>query len=280
MVVKVTSKSSPQEAKIGKYLTDIKELPPSLQEDKVERKQPAKQKVDSKVQDQEKNLSDRGYVTSSQVPDTKGLREKPATGRDVSKPVVHESKKSADVDEKQRRKFRLPISSKDIILGIINLISFVLLVIILIRFPDKAQELKRLRIENLRNESSVSFEFSEIDVHKPKAGRLSGLFLDEAGVVDFVNEVEKLKIEGSAFNKMTFASQKVVKDKTGNYGIPVVIELKGSWEAIGGAMEAIDALPFLFRPVNILAEPVLEEEGVIMFKYGGFLYVNDRLGKD
>ena len=106
--------------------------------------------------------------------------------------------------------------------------------------------------------------------------------MDEAGVVNFVNEVEKLKSESSAIQKVTFVSQKVVKDKTGNYGIPVVIELAGSWEVIAEDLEKIDTLAFLFRTVRVEAEksPKEEEAGVIIYKYGVFLYVKDELGKD
>jgi Tfp pilus assembly protein PilO len=69
-------------------------------------------------------------------------------------------------------------------------------------------------------------------------------------------------------------------DKTGNYGIPVIIELNGAWESIGQDLQEIQKLPFLLRAISIDAEPDKENESMIQFKYGGFLYVDTRLGEN
>jgi hypothetical protein len=235
------------ETKVSKYLTDIKELPPVSQEDEP-RNKPEEKSSMSQIQGRQTESLKKGLPTAT----------------------------NETLDGEQRKR---PFSAKDVILGVINFISFVFLVIILMKFPSKAQELRKLKIEELKNEATVSPELGKINVYKTKVDELDSLFLDEVGVVDFVDEVEKLKSEGGAFDKVIFASQKVVEDRTGNYGIPVIIELRGSWKAINTTMEAIDKLPFLFRPANITAEPA-KEEGVLIFKYGGFLYVNDRLDKN
>ena len=62
--------------------------------------------------------------------------------------------------------------------------------------------------------------------------------------------------------------------------MPVVIELEGSWEAIDTDLQAIDQLPYLVRPVRVEIEQSEAEEGVIVFKYGIFLYVSDEFGEN
>ena len=171
------------------------------------------------------------------------------------------------------------ITTKDILLGIINIASLALLIILLIKLPEKAQELNKLRNQVLLSESEVALEISEVEGSKDKAGELESLFIDEVGLVGFVNSVESLKGENSSIRKINITSQKVVKDKTGNFGIPVVIEMRGNWTQFGEDMQNIQKLPFLFRVIRIETEE-LEEEGVIGLKYGGFLYVNDKLGED
>lgn len=250
-------------AKVDKYLKDIKELSPEFEED-------TQAEVKSKVS---RRVSIPQKSNTSQPPR-------------VDKEKVGELRKELGLDlvdsdlekENAQPKKSLPISTKDIILGLINIISIILLIIILVRFPSKANELKNLRIEKIKSESGSSFEFSDIESHRNNAQALSKLFLEEPGIVDFVNSVEKLKADEGAIKKISFASQKVLKDKTGNFGIPVVIELSGSWEAIKGDLKKIEELPFLFRAANI--ETKTTEEGVILFKYGGFLYVSDELGKN
>lgn len=171
-------------------------------------------------------------------------------------------------------------TSKDVILGLINLVTIILLVIFIVKLPEKATELKNLKINQLKNESASLLPPSEIEDAVSKADKLEELFLDQSGIVDFVNEVEKLKVEGGAIQKVSFASQKPVKDKTGYLGVPVVIELRGSWESIGIDIQKIESLPYLFRAASIDAETIPDNPGVIDFKYGGFLYVNDELGEN
>jgi len=254
------SKSSAGESRVGKYLTDIKELPPASQE--VEDRKPAVKQVEA------------SKVGSQKVSE---LKKTVAISTSPSKLKSGGGKKKEILGGKQRKR---PFSTKDVILGIINLLLFIALFFILKDLPEKATELGKLKIDELQSEIVVFPESSKVDIYKPKADELSDLFLDEPGVVGFVDEVEKLKSEDGPFQRVVFAGQKEVKDKTGNYGIPVVIELRGTWDALDQVMGRIDELPFLFRPANILVEPLLSEEGLIDLKYGGFLYVDDRLGEN
>ena len=241
-----------------KYLTQMKKLPPETEEEAAT-----------------KSKSERG--------DEENLSEKKKLPRKDAEKIGNEDVKvkvpdgfdedSSDMEDSEGRSI---LSSKDVILGIINLISIGLLIFILFQFPKKAEELRKLRTEEFLNESSVAFEFTEVEKSLEKANTLQGLFLEESGLVDFVNEAEKIRSEESALKKVAFASQQSVKDRTGNFGIPVVIELTGTWEAIDRDLQKIDKLPFLFRAANISIEPSETDPGVLVFKYGLFLYVDDK----
>jgi hypothetical protein len=139
--------------------------------------------------------------------------------------------------------------------------------------------LKSLKIQEIKNEEAEGLGTTEIETASPKAKKMSELFLDEAGIVNFVNDVELQKTEGGAISKVAFASQKAVGDKTGNYGVPIVIELAGSWESIDKDLQKIDQLPYLFRPVQIEIGYDEENPEVVIYKYGIFLYVRESLGE-
>lgn len=255
---------------VSKYITEIKELPPvheqekdsvnsdSNEGDKIENEKPSKNFDETlKTADFKSNEHDR-------------LDSTPSKG-DAS--VLEEAE---DLDGKRK----LPFASKDIILGAINLVTVIFLIVITYRFPVKSTELKNLRSENSRNESNITFEFTDIENSKERGQRLNKLFLDESGIVDFVNEVEKIKTKNRALNKVSFTRQKGVKDRSSNFGIPVVIELRGIQSLVEEDLTDLQSLPFLFRPVSVEIGRDTEDPLVLNFKYGGILYVIDRLGED
>ena len=237
-----------------KYLTQMKELPPEAEEE-------AKTKSESERGNKD-NLSEAEKVGKEEVK----LKAPEDFDEDTS-----------DVEESEDRSI---LSSKDIILGIVNLVSMGFLIFILFQFPKRGEELKELRTQEFLNEAGVSFEFTEVEKSLEKSNGLQNLFLNESGLVDFVNAAEKIKSEESALKRVVFASQQAVKDRTGNFGFPVVIELTGTWEAIDRDLQKIDKLPYLFRAANIGIEPSETEAGVLVFKYGVFLYVDDKLGQN
>jgi len=248
--------SSPQ---VEKYLTEMKELP-SYREGQKEVKKSGNDQLENKqsnIKQPEVKMVKETIKEADITMEKTGDRASGAKGEDIDK----------------------LITAKDILLAIINIASLALLIILLIKLPEKAKELKLLRNQVLLSESEVALEISEVAGSKDKSSELESLFIDEVGLVNFVGEVEELKGENSSIGKINITSQKVVKDKTGNYGIPVVIEMRGNWTALGEDMQKIQQLPYLFRAIRIETEE-LEEEGMIGLKYGGFLYVHDKLGKN
>jgi hypothetical protein len=255
-----------------KYLTEMKELPPSRsseEKDKDVLKEERQEVVKEIKKEQEK------VAKQDQFP----VKEIQKTKKDMS----NKNEKSKDivenVDEEIEIKERL-YTYKDVILGVVNFISIVFFVILIINFPKRSQELKSLKIQEIKNETAANMETNEIDFVKPKTDEMNRMFLDESGIVNFVNDVELQKTEGGAISKVSFASQKAVTDKTGNYGVPIVLELTGNWEAIDADLQKIDTLPYLFRPVKVEIGYDEENPEVVIYKYGIFLYVKESLGKN
>ncbi len=248
--------------KPDKYLTEMKELPPSHSLEEKEKESVVREK--SKIP--EKTLQDKSLPLNKSAKRKSDFSEKP---------------KKSEFEKITENERKLPFTYKDVILGIVNLISIVFFIIILFNFPEKSRELRNLKIKEIKNNSLAGLETLEIEAARPKVQEINKLFLDEGGVVDFVNDVERQKSEGGAISRVTFASQKIVTDKTGNFGVPIVIELSGSWEAIDVDLQKIDKLPYLFRPIEVeITHKDEEESQVVVFKYGIFLYVRENLGQN
>jgi len=277
MVEKVMADKQNQEKKqspppvveeVSNYLTEMKELPPSFSEAGQLEKEKKVTKVRVSQASKPQETTEKTFQKAVQVPTARKKEEV-----ETKEEIIQES------SEEEVRKSRLPISGKDIILGMVNLISLILLVIILFKLPLLADELKKLRVEFYLNQSNVTYEFADVEESKAKKEELESLFVDESGVIAFVNDIEKLKGENLPIQKVEFANQKVIKDRTGNFGVPIVIELVGNWDAISQTLQRIDKLPYLTRAANVDIVRSEEEEGVIVFKYGVFLYVNPSLGE-
>lgn len=240
--------------KYDTYLTDMKELPP--EPDTVEN-------AELEVKKEKPNSLPKNPVVSKI--------------KNTQNPIIKESqlqKQAADdeliVDEEKEA---LPFSSKDIILAVVNLISVVLLIVLLVRLPSKANELNSLRKEDVQSRD-IAYDSLGFTESKKKADGISKLFLTDNGVVDFVSDVEKIKNADGIITKVSFVSPQRIKDKTGNSGLAVSIELSGSWEGINQSLMKIDSLPYLIRPVSIDISRSKDDSQVIIYKYGLFLYTS------
>lgn len=114
--------------------------------------------------------------------------------------------------------------------------------------------------------------------HSEKAEKVLALFANDDELVIFANELDRIKKEGKVTG-FSFVAESAVKDKTGSIGIPVLIEIKGTWEEIDSDLQKIQKMPFLLRAIEVEAKPG-EEEGLIDFRFGGFLYVGKEFKKN
>lgn len=213
------------------------------------------------------------------VPETKLPNKEEKVKKDVAKKEVKKPSVLKPAAKTKERTLKLDYWVKYLILGAINLILVMVLVVILGKLSTSASKLNRLRKISLGAAIKTATEIaeSEIGSSKEKTDELATVFPNEERLVDFVREVEKLKEEGIVTD-FSFTSKEVVRDKTGFLGTPVVIEFSGSWSQIDAGLQKLQNLPVLFRAVRIEAEKTTEN--LIDLKYGGFIYVDESMGKD
>ena len=170
---------------------------------------------------------------------------------------------------------------KEVVLGVVNLGLVLSTIFLLGKLPTRASEFNKVRNASISESTKSEVEVAglEIAASKEKADKLNSLFPDEAGLIGFVREIDRLKEEGLV-TRFAFAREKAVKDKTGHFGIPVIIEFRGGWLEIGQGLTRLNETPYLLRAVTIEANRSGEDGNLIIFKYGGFLYVDETLAKN
>jgi len=201
---------------------------------------------------------------------------KPKTVESQPTPAKSQAKEKP-VKKKPKNKEGLFI--KVAILSLANLSCLGALLFLLLNFPEKAREVKILR-----NTSLASLQLDtdalriELANHKVKLDKLFALFpAGEADLLEFINEIDKLKNEGLV-TSFSFASNRPVKDRTGFDGLPIIIEFRGSWNQIDWGLKRLESLPFVVRAINLEISRL--SEGAVSLKYGGILYVDEKFASN
>jgi Tfp pilus assembly protein PilO len=165
-----------------------------------------------------------------------------------------------------------------IALILVNFIMLTLSIFMLASLPKKAAELNKVRSdeEKVIESKKVDITGLEYKPTKDSVDKLLGYYPEELGLINFIETAEAIKGKGSIKN-FYLVGENAVKDKTGAYGIPFIVEFEGSWETIGQSLQELQKLPYLIRAIDVKVETV--DEKTISFKYGGFLYVSDKLAK-
>ena len=165
-----------------------------------------------------------------------------------------------------------------IFLVLFDILMLIASVLIISSLSKKAIELnQRLSDEQKIKESKgVDITGLENQSMKTSVDKLESYFPEEPGLIDFIELVEDMKDKGLVKN-FSLVGQDAVKDKTGAYGVPFIAEFEGSWESIDTSLQALQKLPYLIRAINVEVRVI--DANIINFKYGGFLYVSDKLAK-
>ncbi len=160
-----------------------------------------------------------------------------------------------------------------------NILMLGVMIFFIVDLPKKALELK-----NARNDEQKVVESKKVDVTgleyqptKESVDKLISFYPEEEGVIEFIKRMEKLQTEGVIRN-FSLVSENAVKDRTGTYGIPFIAEFGGTWEDIGLSLTKFQQLPFMIRAINIEAKMLGSETADL--KFGGFLYVSEKLAKN
>lgn len=200
--------------------------------------------------------------------------------KDKKREKIKSKKIKGRVKKEKTKDRKLGFWVKDILLAIVNISFIVALLIILGSVTSQSNKLRDFRNEDVQITAKGEINIAELEIEssKQKADQLLKLFPDESGLIDFVNRIDILKSEGLV-TRFAFASEKAIRDTTGYNGIPLILEFRGDWNQISLALRRIEELPFLLRAINIDIETD-SETGEIVFKYGGFLYVDETVSKD
>lgn len=158
--------------------------------------------------------------------------------------------------------------------AVILAISFYLISVL----PKKASDLNKARSDEQKVVESKKIDVTGLEYQptKESVDKLTSFYPEEAGLIDFIEMIEEMK-KNNMVKNFQLVSSDAIKDKTGAYGIPFIIEFEGSWENVNLSLQDLQKLPYLIRAVSVETQVV--DEGIINFKYGGFLYVSDKLAK-
>ena len=184
--------------------------------------------------------------------------------------------KTKPKEEKQSGKSRLLLNI--VILGGLDLIWLLALLFLLTNLPQKGEKISLLRSQNLQaaaisGDQSLISSLSQAQI---KADQLQVLYPNEARLLKFVEEIDRLKDKG-VISRFSFANDDPVKDKTGYIGIPIVIEFRGTWPQISQTLKSVQNLPFLIRAIDVEISQI-PNQGIQRLKFGGILYVAENFG--
>jgi Tfp pilus assembly protein PilO len=222
----------------------------------------------------QKNINVKSTEESKNINvESKGILEGEKQNRDDEKSI---QTKVMDIKGPVKKKKTLIPASLFVV--ILNVVLVIVTFLILTMVPKKSDELKTIKNEQLDAKVSSNVQVSDLEIGSiaEEINKLNSIFPDDVGIVNFVKEIEKLKT-GGIVKGISFVSQEPVRDKTKSLGTPFVIEMEGGWADIDTALTTIQKLPYLFRAISI--EVKINEAGVVNFKYGGFLYVDENFAK-
>ncbi len=169
---------------------------------------------------------------------------------------------------------------REIVLTLVNVIFVVATFVYLAKLPQRANQVKEYRNSVGFNKAALNLDLSKFEVEssKEKFDSLNAIFPDQKKLLDFIGEVDKLKVSGNVIN-FAFASESAVKEKSGYLGYPFVIEFEGALTEVTNGLEKFEKLPFVFKPINF-SLTLGEEVNQVLLRYGGFLYVSETTSKN
>lgn len=169
---------------------------------------------------------------------------------------------------------------KEIFLTVVNITLIVLTFVYLSKLPEKAKTAKEKRNASVVSREKLNIDLArfEVETSREKFDKLDPLFPNQKELIDFITKVDKLKTDAFV-SYFSFASDTVVKDKTGYPGYPFVIVFEGTLAQVSDGLEKLNKLPYMFSSVTISIEQG-EKENTVIYKYGGFLYVDETTQKN
>ena len=153
-----------------------------------------------------------------------------------------------------------------LILGIIFLLNSSL---------SSSRKLSELRSLEIKYKGLVDpgLVLADLQENYAKISDLGSVLIDEQGLIEYVRKIDELRAEGIV-KKFSFVTQEPVKDKQGFTGLPVLLEFEGTGVDAEKALNKVQMLPAILKPVDI---EVLDSkvEDKLIIKMSAFLYTNE-----
>ncbi len=173
--------------------------------------------------------------------------------------------------EKKKTSLRSSRSTRFIILGIINILLFAGLTIFIIKIGNLPETLEQDSLTEINYDEGVLR--SQLAANEERISFIENFIADEQRLVDFVGELDQMKKNGIVDN-FSFVSNQKVTDKTSTMGYPIKISVNGDINKITQAIEEIQDLPYLFRPVSFDLSKN-SNDNIYILDYGILLYINE-----
>ncbi len=167
-----------------------------------------------------------------------------------------------------------PVLFKVIAVNVVNLVICMGILILLRQLPVKAQEVKTLSTEIQASEAAVDSAVlqSELEKNGEKINQITSTLSGDNTVISVISSLDEIKKSGVLTN-YEFPVTAEISDKAGLKGLPLLITLTGTKQAISDTLIAVSKLKVFIRPVTF-ALTTNEVDSTVTVKYGGFLYTN------
>ena len=216
-------------------------------------------------------------VTSVNRPESRGVQELTSESRSrrSQEPAGQPEGLTHDPQSEPGKSFpEIGLRKKIMIILTVNIVLLGSLVSLLGLISQKARQVQFLNSQIAATVSESEWEtvIQELAISQREIKELAALFPDEVELIAFVKIIDQGKGSGLVTH-FSFASDEPVKDKTGFVGIPLVIELSGTWSQVNQTLDEIQNLPFIVRAITVEITAVSESE--FKARLGGILYVNE-----
>lgn len=163
------------------------------------------------------------------------------------------------------------IMFKVYVTNVVNIILLVGIVFFLDKVTLTAKDVQKKHSEVLALDQRAEDKVlaANLEKVKPTVDELHKAFLDEEGIVTFVQKLEELKKNG-VVTDTSFPSNQPVTDGARGKGLPLLVKIEGNKDKVNTAVTALDNLPSIIRPVSL---KMTKDIDAYKLEYGVFVYV-------
>ncbi len=153
----------------------------------------------------------------------------------------------------------------------VNICLLIGIIIFLGKISTLAKDVQKKHSETIALEQRAEDTVlaANLEKYSETLSQLHDGFLNEDGIVTFVQKLEELKKTG-VVTDTSFPSNQPVTDGARGRGLPLLVKIEGSKAQINAGVTALNNLPSILRPVTL---KMTKEADTYKLEYGVFVYV-------